>query len=177
MRREEEEGDSDHSTYTTAEGATGAVWIADGRNVAVRVRAGRLEVIDGVTPQRRTRSLGRADAGSLAGRVVVLGAGYVTTEAMTWCHLVGLPLLVARTGPTPTMLGGPVLYDHGGMRRAQALTSADPAAFQRILGWLLDRRICDEAGNAERLLGRPDQARRSTPCAEPCSPPPARGRR
>ena len=150
--------EANRRTFTSEVGATSAVWVVDGRNIVVRVRNGCLEVTDGVHPHRRVRVLTRAEAGSQVKRVLVTGAGAVTTEAMTWCHLQGLPLVVARTGPVPTMIGAPILFDHGGLRRAQALSGADPGTAIRILCWLLDRRLADQAWVAGHLVGRPDKS-------------------
>jgi hypothetical protein len=58
----------------------GEVVIVDGLNVAVRVRSGCLELVDGVPPHRRTRTIARSDRH--VQRLLVLGAGVVTTEAM-----------------------------------------------------------------------------------------------
>jgi CRISPR-associated protein Cas1 len=147
-------------TLYRASGLRGGTVIVDGHNVAVRVRNGCLELVDGVQPYRRTRTIPRADAGPLAKvrRVVVLGAGMITTEAMAWCHHRSVPLVVARTGSTPTMVGAPALFDHSGLRRAQALApyvSGDGGRSMalNIVRWLVDLRQQDQARIAEHLLG------------------------
>jgi CRISPR-associated endonuclease Cas1 len=81
--------------------------------------------------------------------VIVLGAGVVTTEAMLWCHARNLPLVVARTA-TPTMVNAVALFDHAGLRRAQALAPfvKGPEGRTVALGvarWLIDLRLQDQA--------------------------------
>jgi CRISPR-associated endonuclease Cas1 len=148
--------EANRRAYSTPEGATSSVWVVDGYGLSVKVRNGCLQVCDGVPAHPRVRVLSRAQVGNPVRRVLVTGAGFVTTEAMTWCHLQGLPLVVARTGPHPTMMGAPVLFDHGGLRYAQALSASLPTALP-ILKWLLDRRLVEQAALAERM-GRPDRA-------------------
>ncbi len=148
--------EANRRTYTAGEGATAVVWVADGHGVAVRVRNGCLELTDGVPAHRRVRTLTRAEVGAKVRRLLVLGAGMVTTEAMAWCHLQGLPLVVARTGQEPTMLGAPALFDHGGLRQAQAVTSAVPFITVGVLRSLIDRRLSDQARIAADLFDRPD---------------------
>lgn len=131
------------------------VAIVDGVNVAVRVRDGCLELVDGYHPSRRVRRVPRSDR--VVQRVVVLGAGYVTTEAMTWCYAKRLPMVVVRSGSTPTMVSAPALYDHAGLRRAQALAGYVVGGLD-IARWLVGLRIGDQARIAGDRLERPDLA-------------------
>jgi CRISPR-associated endonuclease Cas1 len=150
--------DTNRTTYSPDQ-LCGQTVIVDGHNIAVRVRNGCLELVDGVHPYRRTRTVIRADAGPLAKvrRVVVLGAGMITTEAMAWCHHRDLPLVVARTGSTPTMVGAAALFDHAGLRRAQAIAPYVPdnvgcTVAVNAARWLLDLRLAGQARIAEMFF-------------------------
>lgn len=146
---------SNRATYEDA--GLGPCLVVDGRNVAVRVRNGCLEIEDGVHPYRRKRTVGRAETTQKVQRVIVLGAGMITTEAMAWCHQQGLPVVVARTFSTPTMINAASLFDSGGIRRAQALSAYTPMCMD-IVRLLLDKRLTGQADIALRLLGRDDQS-------------------
>jgi hypothetical protein len=137
---------ANEAVYSTGPPA-GETLIVDGHNVAVRVRNGCLDIVDGVHPYCRTRTITRADRSIR--RVIVLGAGVVTTEAMLWCHARNLALVVARTA-TPTMVNAVTLFDHAGLRRAQALAPYVKGSDGRSVGlgvarWLIDQRLQDQA--------------------------------
>jgi len=88
------------------------------------------------------------------------GAGFITTEAMLWCHELRVPLVVARTGQVPTMVSAPVLYDHGGIRRAQAVAAyvkgKDTRSLAVTIGrYLLDTKLANQARTLTTELGRP----------------------
>jgi CRISPR/Cas system-associated endonuclease Cas1/transcriptional regulator with XRE-family HTH domain len=154
----------DIADATSARAATyasthiGDVVIVDGFGIVVRVRRGCLQLDDGVGEDRRARTVTRAQAGRDVRRVLVLGVGTVTTEAMRWCDEQRLPLVVARPGGAePYMLGVPVLFDHAGLRCAQALAPYTTVGIE-VTRWLLDRRLADQARIARSALGRPDVA-------------------
>ena len=143
---------------TYADASVGEVVIVDGYGVVVAVRRGCLELRDGVGRERRVRTVTKAQAGREVRRVLVLGTGTVTTEAMRFCDDKHLPLIVARPGGAePFMVGAPALDDHGGLRRAQALAAYTPLAMD-VTRWLLDRRLADQARIASKLLYREDVA-------------------
>ncbi|MHB1582994.1 MAG: CRISPR-associated endonuclease Cas1 [Acidimicrobiales bacterium] len=124
----------------------------------VAVRSGCLQLLDGVGKHRRERTVSRAQAGREVRRLLVLGTGVVTTEAMRWCDDQRLPLLVARPGTAqPSVVGAPALFDHGGLRRAQALSVYTPVALE-VTRWLLDKRLADQARIAAELLDQKDAA-------------------
>jgi CRISPR-associated endonuclease Cas1 len=154
-----EEIDSARTTYRDKT-VSGTV-VADGYDLSVKVRAGCLVIEDGIHPHRRTRTIARADRD--VRRVIVLGAGFITTEAMLWCHQRGLPLVVARTRTTPTMVNAAALFDHGGIRRAQALApyiieDNGRSVAVNVARVLLDGRLSDQARLAEQHFGRDDTA-------------------
>jgi len=76
----------------------GAVCVADGYRVTVRVRNGRLIVEDGFGPERRRREYTRVT--EPISRLVVIGnGGSVSLEALCWLHDVGAAFVhVARDG-------------------------------------------------------------------------------
>lgn len=117
-------------------------WVVQGAGCSLRVRNSELVAEDGWGPERRVRTLSRADATGVA-RVVVEGAGYVTTEALAWLHGVGVALVVV-SGDDVLAAGCPSLCDHGGLRRAQALARGQESGLQ-VVRWLLGRRLEDQA--------------------------------
>jgi CRISPR-associated protein Cas1 len=141
---------------TYAKTQIGDVVIVDGYGVVVSIRRGCLQLGDGVGEHRRTRTVTRAQAGREVRRVLVLGIGTVTTEAMRWCDEARLPLVVARPGSAePYMFGVPALFDHAGLRRAQALAPYTTVGIE-VTRWLLNRRLADQARIAKAALNRPD---------------------
>jgi CRISPR-associated endonuclease Cas1 len=145
---------------TEAYAATGLgdVVVVDGYGVVVAVRRGCLLLSDGVGDRRRTRTIARAAAGREVRRVLVLGTGAVSTEAMRWCHDQRLPLIVAKPGDAePYMFGAPVLFDHGGLRRAQSVATLTSAGME-VVRWLLGLRLADQARIATALFDRQDVA-------------------
>jgi CRISPR-associated endonuclease Cas1 len=64
--------------------------IADGYDIRIAVRRDRLQIIDGISTGRRTRTISRADG---IRRIVILSeSGYVTLEAMRYCELEGISI-------------------------------------------------------------------------------------
>jgi CRISPR-associated endonuclease Cas1 len=146
-------------SYVYGDRALGEVVIVDGYGVTVRVHRGCLELSDGVGEDRRLRTVSRGDAGRSVKRIVVLGVGSITTDAARWCAEQGVPLVLAKPGGVePFMIGAPALFDHGGLRRAQALAPFTPVA-QKVVRWLLDLRLADQTRIAERQLARGDAAK------------------
>lgn len=148
--------DAIQATYASE--AVGPVVVIDGYGVALRVYRGELECADGIGTHRRVRRISRADAaaGQLR-RVVVLGDGLVTVEAIGWCAGVGVALVVAGRDGAPLLVGTPALYDHGGLRRAQALAPLTELGMV-LVRQLLDRRLADQAGITRELLDCPEGA-------------------
>jgi CRISPR-associated protein Cas1 len=132
--------------------------IVDGYGVTVRVSRGELELVDGIGATRRARRLSRAEAaaGRLR-RVLVLGDGMVTTDALAWCHALGVALVVAGRFGEPLAVSAPELYGHGGLRRAQALAQFTETGLE-VTRLLLDRRLADQARISRSLLKRTDRA-------------------
>jgi CRISPR-associated endonuclease Cas1 len=155
----EDIGDAAEARATTyADIGLGEVLVVDGYGVMVAVRRGCLEVRDGVGERRRVRTIARSDANRRVRRVFVLGVGAVSTAAMAWCAEQHLPLIVARPGSAePYMVGAPTLFDHGGLRRAQALAPFTPTGMA-VVRWLLDVRLADQSRIAAKLLDRSDVA-------------------
>lgn len=126
----------------------GPVVVVDGHDVGVRVRDGCLVLIDGVKPNRRERRIEPLD--KTVQSVIVLGAGFVTTEAMAWCVDHGVELAVLRTGERPTSMTPGLLYDSAGIRRWQARMAGTTQGVDIFRG-LVRQRITDMAEIAERL--------------------------
>ncbi len=132
--------------------------ILDGYGVAVRVNCGALVCQDGIADLRRQRRITRAQAAAgRVRRVLVLGDGIVTTEAAAWCHSMGVALVIANTNGECFSTGTPALFDHGGLRRAQALAPFTPVGMS-IVRWLLDNRLADQARIVRDLAQQPENA-------------------
>lgn len=136
---------------TASDVALTSVVVVDGYQVSVTVRAGCLVLVDGVAPHTRTRTVTPIDAARRAPHtVMVLGAGYVTTEAWLWAVEHDVSLVMARTGYYPTAVSTTALYSHSEARRRQAKlagTSAGIAIFRS----LTHQRIVDMAEIAGTL--------------------------
>jgi CRISP-associated protein Cas1 len=141
---------------TYADDSIGQTVVLDGFGVSLRVNRGQLVCTDGEGTQRRERRISRsqAAAGQIR-RLLVLGDGMVTTEAIAWCHHVGIGLVVCDRDATPLHVGGPRLYEHGSLTQAQALAAVTGI---RIVRSLLDRRLADQARITRELLHRDDRA-------------------
>ena len=139
---------------TYADDSIGEVIVADGF-VHLRIWSGVLEITDGLK-ERRKRRVTRTDP---VARVVVLGCGTITTPVMDWCLERRLPLVITNTSQDEiAMIGAPTLYDHGALRRAQALAVFAPGIGPEIARFLLDRRLSDQARIAADVLEREDVA-------------------
>src|SRR5215218_3756453 len=123
---------------TYADDHVGETVVLDGVGVSLRVNRGQLVCADGEGDQRRQRRISRnqAAAGQLR-RLLVLGDGMITTEAMTWCHHLGVALIVCDRDAAPLLVGGPGLYRHGSLIKAQALAT-DNGTAMKIIHTLLD---------------------------------------
>jgi CRISPR-associated protein Cas1 len=98
-----------------------AVAVADGYGIRVRVEKGHLEVADGLGPQRRLRTFSRAER--TLRRLVILGDGYLTFQAMRWCRATGVSVaLIDPWDVEPLMVTAVESARDGRLRRAQAVT-------------------------------------------------------
>jgi CRISPR-associated endonuclease Cas1 len=147
-----------HATIQTifrSEPKPTAVAVVSGFGIFVGVERGQLLIRDGMGEHRRERRYRRSDR-SLS-RVLVVGEGSITTAAFGWYAATGVSIVV--TGGQGELLaaGAPALFDHGGLRRAQALA---PFAHIGIVvtRYLLDRRLTDQTRIARNLLQREDRA-------------------
>jgi CRISPR-associated endonuclease Cas1 len=109
--------------------------VLSGYGLSVRVERGRLEVRDGIGPQRREGRLHRATSGLR--RLVVLGhTGSISLEAIRWLSDVGASYLqLDADGRVLAAFGAPG-SDRPSLRRAQARaagTSAGDAIARRLI--------------------------------------------
>ena len=119
--------------------------ILDGYGLALRVSKGELEACDGIGTQRRTRRISRADAAAgRVRRVLVLGEGMVTTEAVSWCAALGVAVIITGASGEVLAMGAPELFSHGALVRAQALAAYTDTGIE-ITRWLLGMRLADQA--------------------------------
>jgi CRISPR-associated endonuclease Cas1 len=102
---------------TYGQDGDGRVVVVDGFCLRLRVHHGALVVADGVGETRRERSYPKVRAPA---RLVVRGAGTLTTAALRWCHAQGVGVLVL-TGDRITLAASPPGRDDPRVRRQQAL--------------------------------------------------------
>ena len=97
----------------------GAVSVAHGYGLKVRVENRHLVVDDGFGRQRRTRRFHRTDR---LRRLVLIGrSGYVTLDALRWLHDTGAALLHIDASGELIAASVAAGVDLAGLRRAQAL--------------------------------------------------------
>jgi CRISPR-associated endonuclease Cas1 len=139
----------------------GAVCVADGYHVTVRVRHGRLIVEDGFGPDRRRREYTRVTAPIV--RLVVVGnGGSISLEALCWLRDVGAALIhVARDGRLITTTTAEVA--DAKLRRAQSFAASSDVGLG-IARYLLaekvagQRRVLQLVTDEAELLGGIDEA-------------------
>lgn len=130
----------------------GAVCVADGYRVTVRVRHGRLIVEDGFGPDRRRREYTRVTAPIV--RLLVIGnGGSISLEALCWLRDVGAALvhitrdgrLVATTTPDSA---------DARLRRAQALATTNGRGVE-VARFILGEKIAGQRRVLTRLTDDP----------------------
>lgn len=139
----------DADEVLSQDGSLSEIMVVDGWRIALKVRDGCLLLEDGVKPSHRTRTITPIDAAKIVRSVIVLGAGFITTEAFTWCFEHGVELAILRTGNRPTALTPGLIYG-GSLRRAQARAQGTKAGIA-IFRELVSARIADMADIAGRL--------------------------
>jgi len=128
----------------------GPVAVVDGFGVRVRVERGALEVSDGIGPHRRTRRFDKATH-QLA-RLLVVGEGAVTTEALQWCAGAGVGVVVLSAfGGDLLLTSASVGNDDARLRRQQALALYSPAGLA-VAKYLIAAKIAGQASVAATLL-------------------------
>lgn len=148
----------DAAKQTYADVGLGETIILDGSGVGVRVNRGELLLTDGTATTRRERRISRSQAAAgQVRRVLVLGDGMVTTEAMAWCHALKITLVIGNSDGAPLLVGGPQLYRHGTLAKAQALATTTYTGMA-VVQQLLDRRLADQARITRHHLRHEDRA-------------------
>jgi CRISPR-associated endonuclease Cas1 len=112
----------------------GAVCVADGYRVSVRVRHGRLIMEDGFGPDRRRREYTRV-TNPIARLIVVSGGGSVSFEALAWLRDVGAAFVHLSRDGRLVATGAPETTDPR-LRRAQALAGQSEAGVELARTWL-----------------------------------------
>jgi CRISPR-associated endonuclease Cas1 len=83
----------------------------------------------------------------------VLGEGYITTSALTWCERVNIALVVVDSDGEVLCANSPAVFDHPGLRQSQALAAFTSRGLE-IARYLIDRRLADQTRIA-KLMGDP----------------------
>jgi CRISP-associated protein Cas1 len=132
-----------------------SICVADGHGISVKVERSHLRVEDGLGPDRRVRRYARPTR--TLRRLLILGDGYVTLQALRFCRAVGVSVIVldddgvSLTSSTPGQ-------DDARLRRAQALALGTETGLG-IVRDLLKAKITGHARNARQTLGSEDTAR------------------
>lgn len=132
----------------------GGVCVVEGYGVRIRLRHGRLHVVDGFPGERRERVYPRVSPG--ISRLVVLGhAGSVSLEALRWLTDLGIAFVqIDKDGRLVTVTTPGV--EDARLRRAQALaatTNTGVEIARTILGQKLDgqRRVLEQLNPGDDL--------------------------
>lgn len=153
--------DLDQALAVPIEAGTAMV---EGFGVAVRVRHGSLEIVDGYGP-RRTRRFNRVAHPDTQLQCLVINTrdGYITFDALDWCRQAGVEVTgVDHQGSgwwTATPLHPGITSTHRA-RRVQAavgLTDDDPIAVA-VAAWIIDRKLAGQAQVAWQTLAAYDTA-------------------
>jgi CRISPR-associated endonuclease Cas1 len=116
--------------------AGAVVRVVDGYGVRIRVHHGRLQIDDGIGRQRRSDTYARATCPFR--RLLVLGhTGYMTLEAVRWCHDVGIGVVHLDTDRSLLQTSARREIGTNRVRRVQALaayTQVGVDAAQFLLG-------------------------------------------
>lgn len=124
------------------------VVVADGFDVKVLVRNGALAISDGVAEHRRERAFPKVAAPE---RLVVVGDGFLTTEALEWCRAQGTAVLVLARGDV--LLGAsPPGRNDPRLRRAQALAAGSPVGLD-VVRYLLGAKLTGQAAVLRDVFG------------------------
>lgn len=125
-----------------------------GYGCKVRVESGHLLIVDGIRPNERVRAIPRADR--TVRRLLILGEGFLTTAALSWCRAVGIAVIVTDEHGV-TLAAGPTGYDDARLRRAQAGAYGSPVGI-RLAGLLIAGKLRGHARVARQHLHAPDVA-------------------
>lgn len=131
----------------------GGIVVADGFGLRVRVEKGALEVADGVGEHRRTRRYEKVSAPS---RLVVVGEGAITTDALAWCSALGVAVVVC-TPDRLLLAASPPGRNDPRIRRAQALALGSPAGLA-VVRYLLEAKLAGQSHLLRGVLGATAQA-------------------
>ncbi|MHB1582508.1 MAG: CRISPR-associated endonuclease Cas1 [Acidimicrobiales bacterium] len=137
------------------------VVVVDGFDVRVTVRYGALTVRDGVAEHARERRYSKVTAPE---RLVVMGEGILSTEALAWCRAQGTAVVVLRAGDV--LLGAsPPGRDDARIRRAQALAMGSVAGLA-VVRHLLTTKLAGQATVLRDVFGADETAETVTDLAE-----------
>ena len=132
------------------------VCVADGFGAKVTVERGALQVHDGIGQHRRTRRYDRATHG-LRRVVIVQPEGFVTFEALRWCHSLAVGVLVLGADGTPTLASTPRVTDDARLRRTQALAPTEPVGLG-VARYLLSSKVTGQALLVSKRFGDTEAA-------------------
>jgi len=129
-----------------------SVCVADGYGLKVTVDGQHLVVADGIGPHRRVRKFARA-IHSLARLVVIGTTGYISMEAMRWCALAGVAVVVLDPFDGAVLAtSGACSIDDARIRRAQGIALGTETGLQ-IARYLISEKLAGQARVVAGQLG------------------------
>jgi len=141
-----------------------AVAVVDGYGLRMRVERGHLELSDGIGPYRRLREFSRATHG--LSRVVAIGhTGSLSLEALSWCHRLGIALVVLDADGNVLIAESPRRVDDARLRRVQA-RAVDERFGLDIAARLLGAKLLGQANLVRQRFGDEDTANMIAELAE-----------
>ena len=125
---------------TYSRNTVAGVCVVDGMGLSISVNRGALVVEDGIGPHRRTRRFDKATHGLR--RLVVIGStGHVTLDALTWCHRLGIGVVVLGPDGVASMASTPRVTDDARLRRIQARAIDLPIGIDLARGLITDKLV------------------------------------
>jgi CRISPR-associated endonuclease Cas1 len=135
--------------------AAPSVAVVLGEGVRVGIHHGHLRVVDGLGWNRRERSWPKAGSGL---RRLIIGAqsGMVTLDAISWCQILGVAIVVVDHEGEVVLSPGTYGHDDARLRRVQGNASEELAV--SIANGLIGSKVSGQASVAGAVLDRPDVA-------------------
>jgi CRISPR-associated endonuclease Cas1 len=129
------------------------VVVVDGHTGWVRIERGHLAIGDGVAENQRERRFSKVAPPE---RLVVVGEGTISVEALRWLHRLGVSVVVLG-GDDVLLASSPPGRNDARLRRAQALAAQSPAGLA-IVRHLVEAKLRGQASVLRNIFGAEDTA-------------------